>query len=175
MTDLPIVGQDCPNQPLEPLPQADSKIPQTIQTSSDLNQTLSDSDERENESFEKFCRRKIDELPQRPNNPKAYIRKYREDYLAEWQEEEAKRKLIEAQIEASKPQTAEQPKTAEQLNKSWQSANRIKAATALKAIEAEARELGYEVTEEGIFDAKLNSSSEVNFPPSGTGFEPKRE
>ena len=162
-------------QPPEPLPQADSEIPQTIQTSSDLNHTLSDSSERENESFEKFCRRKIDELPQRPNNPKAYIRKYREDYLAEWQEEETRRKANEAALEASKPKTDEQPKTAEQLNKSWRSANLIKAATALKAIEAEARELGYEVTEEGIFDAKSNSSSGVDFPPPGTGFNPKRE
>ena len=162
-------------QPPEPLPQADSKAPQTIQTSSDLNQTLSDSDERENESFEKFCRRKIDELPQRPNNPKAYIRKYRDDYFAEWQEEEARRNAIEQQIQASKPKRVEEPKTAEQLYKSWQSAKRINGTTALKAIETEARELGYEVTEEGIFDAKPNSSSEVDFPPPGTGFEPKRE
>lgn len=67
MPDLPTTGQGCPTQPPEPLPQADSKTPQTSSDFSDLDQTLSEGNSRfsqfwnglikeEREKFETYCK-----------------------------------------------------------------------------------------------------------------------
>ncbi|MGL5878252.1 MAG: hypothetical protein ACRC2V_10805, partial [Xenococcaceae cyanobacterium] len=147
----------CNTQPPKPVTSKDSKNPHTLTNYSDIFKTLSD---EERESFEKFCEREIDKLPTRPGNPPAYIRKYWNELYASFQKEEARRKFVDEQIEASKQQaTSEEPKTAARLNESWQIANRRKSVVAKKAIEEQAISLGYVVRfNEGIFDSSEDPS-----------------
>lgn len=135
----------------EPLPAEDSKNPHTLTDFSNVSKTLSDS---ERENFEKFCQRKIEKLPKMPANPKAYIRKYKDDLYAEFQEQEAKRKEVDEIIQASKEQPAEKaPLTAAHLHRRWL----VKGWIRKDAIE-KALELGFVVTPSGIFDPSEDPS-----------------
>ena len=65
------------------LPDKVSKTPQTIQTYSDLLQTLS---EGQRESFEKFCSKKIAEFPFKIASKKSWLNKHGAEYLEEFKE-----------------------------------------------------------------------------------------
>ena len=71
------------SEELEPLPAKVSKTRQTLQTYSDLLQTLS-GDQRE--SFEKFCLKKIQECPFKIGSKQAWLNKYGAEYLQEFKE-----------------------------------------------------------------------------------------
>jgi hypothetical protein len=171
------------NQPPEPAPSKDSTTSHTIQTYSDFIQTLS---EEARENFEKFCKRKIEELPKKPTLPQKWVEENLRYLKPQFEEEEGRRKAVEEQLKASKAQpplttpktTANEPEiikdvvpTAEQLNQGWLEAKRRGNKKMRLAIEDRARLLGYVVTKEEIFDPEHNSSSGQS---SGVGFK-KRE
>ncbi|WP_333332724.1 hypothetical protein [Microcoleus sp. T3_A4] len=75
--------QEREKQTLEPAPSKDSKISQTLQTYSDLLKTLS---EGMRESFEKFCKKKIQESPFPIASNNAWLNKHGAEYLQEFKE-----------------------------------------------------------------------------------------
>ena len=68
---------------LKPLPAKVSKTPQTLQTYSDLLQTLS---EEQRESFKKFCLKKIQECSFKIASKDAWLNKHGAEYLEEFKE-----------------------------------------------------------------------------------------
>jgi len=68
---------------LKPLPEKASRTPQTLQTYSNLLNTLS---EDQRESFEKFCLKKIQECSFKIGSRTAWLNKYGADYLQEFKE-----------------------------------------------------------------------------------------
>src|SRR4028119_1436535 len=68
---------------LEPLPAKVSKTPQTLQTYSNLLQTLS---EDQRESFKKFCLKKIQECSFKIGSKEAWLNKHGAEYLEEFKE-----------------------------------------------------------------------------------------
>jgi len=68
---------------LEPLPAKASKTPQTLQTYSNLLNTLS---EDQRESFKKFCLKKIQECSFKIGSKDAWLNKYGAEYLEEFKE-----------------------------------------------------------------------------------------
>jgi hypothetical protein len=71
------------NPPPKPAPSKDSKIAQTLQTYSDLLKTLS---EGVRESFEKFCKKKIQECSFKIGSHRAWLNKHGAEYLEEFKE-----------------------------------------------------------------------------------------
>lgn len=69
------------NQPPKPLPQADSKIPHTIQTYSDFIKTLS---ENEREKFLEFGKNKAAQLPKPPELPLKWVEVHFEEIASLW-------------------------------------------------------------------------------------------
>ncbi|MDP8935548.1 MAG: hypothetical protein M3N42_15770 [Cyanobacteriota bacterium] len=76
-------SQKRENQALKPVPSKDSKISQTLQTYSDLLKTLS---EGMRENFEKFCKKKIEELSFKIASRKSWLNKHGAEYLEEFKE-----------------------------------------------------------------------------------------
>jgi hypothetical protein len=68
---------------LKPLPAKASKTPQTLQTYSNLLNTLS---EDQRESFKKFCLKKIQECSFKIGSKEAWLNKYGAEYLEEFKE-----------------------------------------------------------------------------------------
>src|SRR4028118_305167 len=68
---------------LKPLPAKDFKTPQTLQTYSDLLNTLS---EDQRESFKKFCLKKIQECSFKIGSKEAWLNKHGAEYLEEFKE-----------------------------------------------------------------------------------------
>jgi hypothetical protein len=68
---------------LKPLPAKASKTPQTLQTYSDLLNTLS---EDQRESFKKFCLKKIQECSFKIGSKEAWLNKHGAEYLEEFKE-----------------------------------------------------------------------------------------
>lgn len=137
--------------------------PQTLQTNTDIDQTLSDSDERE--KFEKFCRRKMEQLPKMPTLPDRWIEKNLKSLYPQFKAEEAKRKEADEQIQASKEEPTEKaPPTAANLHKRWL----IKGIIRKDAI-AKALELGYVVTPQGISDPSEDPSEGNSSGGGGDG------
>jgi hypothetical protein len=68
---------------LKPLPAKDSKTPQTLQTYSNLLNTLS---EDQRESFKKFCLKKIQECSFKIGSKEAWLNKHGAEYLEEFKE-----------------------------------------------------------------------------------------
>jgi hypothetical protein len=71
------------SQKLKPLPAKDSKAPQTLQTYSNLLNTLS---EDQRESFKNFCLKKIQECSFKIASKDAWLNKYGAEYLEEFKE-----------------------------------------------------------------------------------------
>jgi hypothetical protein len=71
------------SETLKSLPAQVSKTPQTLQTYSNLLHTLS---EDQRESFKKFCLKKIQECSFKIGSQTAWLNKYGDDYLQEFQE-----------------------------------------------------------------------------------------
>jgi hypothetical protein len=71
------------SEKLKPLPAKASKTPQTLQTYSDLLNTLS---EDQRESFKKFCLKKIQECSFKIGSKEAWLNKYGAEYLEEFKE-----------------------------------------------------------------------------------------
>jgi hypothetical protein len=76
-------SQKRENELLESSPCKVSKIPQTLQTYSDLLKTLS---EGMRESFEKFCLKKIEECSFKIGSRKAWLNKHGDEYLEEFRQ-----------------------------------------------------------------------------------------
>lgn len=76
-------SQKRENQPLKPVPSKDSKTPQTLKTYSDLLNTLS---EGMRESFEKFCKKKIEECGFKIASKESWLKKHGAEYLQEFKE-----------------------------------------------------------------------------------------
>jgi hypothetical protein len=71
------------SEELEPLPAKVSKTPQTLQTYSNLLDTLS---EDQRESFKKFCLKKMQECSFKIGSKQAWLNKHGAEYLEEFQE-----------------------------------------------------------------------------------------
>ena len=76
-------SQKRENQAPKPVPSKDSKISQTLQTYSDLLQTLP---EGQRESFKKFCEKKIEQCSFPIASNKAWLNKHGAEYLQQFQE-----------------------------------------------------------------------------------------
>lgn len=75
--------QKCDNESLEPVLCKASETSHTLNTLTDLNNTLS---EGTRESFEKFCLKKIEECSFKIGSRKAWLNKHGEEYLQEFTE-----------------------------------------------------------------------------------------
>ncbi len=71
------------SEKLKPSPPGDSKTPQTLQTYSDLLQTLP---EEQRECFKKFCLKKIEECSFKIGSREAWLNKHGAEYWAEYKE-----------------------------------------------------------------------------------------
>lgn len=95
------------NQALKPVLSKDSKISQTLQTYSDLLNTLS---EGMRENFEKFCKKKIEDCGFKIASRKAWLNKHGAEYLEEFKqmysEALANPEVIRPKAEIDKPDIA---------------------------------------------------------------------
>ena len=82
-TNMESDSTNMESEKLKVLPAKDSATPQTIQTYSNLLQTLP---EGQRESFEKFCKKKIEELPFKIGIKKSWFNKHGAEYLEEFKE-----------------------------------------------------------------------------------------
>lgn len=101
--DLRTNSEISENQVLKVLPDKNSSTPQTIQTNKTI-QTLSES---EREDFDKFCRKKVEELPRKPTLPDRWIEKNFEELFKQWQKQRATDKEKE-EIRAKRDRWREQ-------------------------------------------------------------------